>query len=385
MSGFRVACPECGTRLKIADRALRGTEVACPNCEEVFEVPELEPAAGAAKERATSATAQTQPRKSKQRKRLTGSSVARYIVGGVVLLALVGVVVVVWTGRGKNRDIAGTPPAAGQPDVGPRSVPPRTGEPGEPTEPLPKLSFDASKLGYDPLRPDQTIPALKWPRRSSRGDTSLTAYNGRIIATTGRIYGLFGTDRGLGNAPLGRTKTQFYLFDADGRLFGDDGKAVAVSVQLADVMDWKQYRPGQVVKVIGRGQTPKDAPTSLSLVDVVVLATTGAGDLPMTTEQLAAAVRSDPKTYTGGFTADRYVTLNGVISDLPAADPQGRNPPVVVLAHSTDGVRCTISNWDEYLTSAVKVGDAVTIIGHAERDPSKPGAWRFRGLFLPKS
>jgi hypothetical protein len=286
-------------------------------------------------------------------------------------------------------DSGGTPaptggpaPAPGPTPPGPTPPGPNPPQPNPPTPTAPKFNFDVSKLGYDPTKPELTIAARQWPRRSAPRDMSLLGYNGKIIATEGRIYTLNGTDRGPNNAPLGKVRAHLNLFDASGQLFGDDGKAMAVSTYLADVIDWKQFRPGQVVKVVGRAQTPKDAPTSLGLHDAIALPVSAEGDAPMTPEQYDDALRKDPKTYAGGFTTDKYVTFTATVTDAATPnDPQG---PVIFFANGKSKIRCTITNWDDHAANPPKAGETVTLIGKAEGYTPATNKWQFRALYLGK-
>jgi len=302
-----------------------------------------------------------------------------------VLLALIVVGGLVGCNRSKDKagaDRNDAPAPAPAPAPGPVPPGPRPPHP-DPNQTIPpvKFNFDTSKLGYDPARPDMTIAARQWPRRSSRGDTSLAAYNGKVIATEGRIYGFDGTDRGANSIPLGRVRARFNLFDAGGQVFGDDGKAMAVSTHLADVADWKQLRPGQVVKVVGRGQTPT-TPTSVELHDAVVLSVSGEGDPPMTTDQFDDALRKDSKSYAGGLTTDKSVTLTAVVTT--AAIPKDPHGPVLFLSYGRGNIRCTITNWDDLEANPPKAGDTVTLVGRADGYAAATNKWQFRGLYVAK-
>jgi hypothetical protein len=153
-----------------------------------------------------------------------------------------------------------------------------------------------------------------------------------------------------------------------------------VGVTLAEGIDWRQFRPGQVVKVVGKGKTPDDAPTSLGLRETVVLSASGEGDPPMTAEQVSAALAKDAKVYAGGFTSDRYVTLTGVVAAVPAA--KNDTTPTVLLAHGKDGVRCEITNWADFAAKRPKPGDTITLIGNVVNYRPTERQWSFRGLYL---
>jgi hypothetical protein len=306
-------------------------------------------------------------------------SLLRAKTSGVVVLVMFGATAVALMGCSKKKPTGDA--ASSQPtDTG--SLSPGRPESG-PTPQQPKFNFDVSKLGYNPARPDQTIPVRDWPRRSGRGDTGLLAYNGKVIATEGRIYGFHGSDRPVKDGPpAGQVRVWLNIFDADGNIFGDDGRAVSPTVNLAAGTDWKKFRPGQVVKVVGRGATPEDAPTSLGLKDAVVLSVTGEGDPPMTTAQLSFAARNDPKKYAGGFTSDRSVTLTGVVSTVPKV-VANQDPEITLTTNSGSPVVCTISNWDDFRANPPKTGDSVTIIGKVNGNPLT-GPIRVRGLYLSK-
>src|SRR5262245_22300092 len=100
-------------------------------------------------------------------------------LGVSVLLVLLFAGGPVGCNRSKNKPAAdsGETPTPAPGPVAPGAAPPGPNPPSNP--PVPKFNFDVSKLGYDPARPEQTIAARQWPRRSSRGDTSLLGYNGK--------------------------------------------------------------------------------------------------------------------------------------------------------------------------------------------------------------
>jgi hypothetical protein len=228
-----------------------------------------------------------------------------------------------------------------------------------------------------------TIEAVKWPRRSGSGDRGLLTYNGKIIATEGRIYGFFGNDRpARAGDPGGALRVGFYLFDAGGQIFGADGKAVAVTAYLAEGTDWTKFRPGQVLKIVGKATTPDDAPTSLSLANAVVLSVSGEGDPAFTPMQLDAAVDKDTKTYAGGFTTDRSVTLTGVVSAVPKAS-EGANP-VLVVTEGTASFRVQVTNRDAFASNPPKPGETVTLIGNVNNFQAGNTPLNFRGLLLPR-
>lgn len=393
MPALRVACPSCDANVTIKNPALAGKTVECPKCGEPMVLPELddEPEPDDDYDR---------PRKKKSKrykKAAAGGALVRNLAGGAVLLVLLGVGAVVWINRSKDKPAettdagSGTVPknAAREPErpVITGANPPKitTGSQPETANPAPapKLPYDIAKLGYDPAKPDFTIPAVEWPRRSGPGDAGLVAYNDKVIVTEGRIYAIEGTDAPEGRTgpqtptgPRGPVRFYFYLFDAGGKLFGADGKAVAVGVHFPPGNDWKRYRPGQVVKVAGRGRTPKDAPTSLDLYNSVVLSVAGEGHPPMTTEQFATAVATNPKEYASNFTTCQYVTLKAVVS--------GGTGTTLTLVHPSRKVTCQISNVADLQANPPKSGDTVTLIVRATTNPYGGTDLDLRGLYLSK-
>jgi predicted Zn finger-like uncharacterized protein len=406
MSVLRAECPSCDAKLAVKNLALAGRAVKCPKCggqvvlprpQPGFEVVEEaeppeppKPKAGKKVVAVADDGEDDRPRKKKAKKggkpAAGGTSMTRTLIGVGLLLVVGTVAAVVWINRSKDKDTADNKPAPADPQPGEKVRPgpgPKGPDDPEPKAPVPgpKPTYDVAKLGYDPTKPDLTIAAIDWPRRSSREDTSLNAYKGKVIATEGRIYGLgISEPSAKGGEPQGPAQVHFYLYDAGGKIFGADGRGVAVSTYLADGSGWKAFRPGQMVRVVGRVRTSDMDATSVVLRDAVVLSIAGPGDPPVTTEELVEAVRKEPKTYAGGFTSDRYVTLTAVVSSIPVL-PEERTPEVL-LAYPAVAVRCKINNPDAFKANPPKPGDTITIIGKVSvvRDPQKE--MELRGVYL---
>jgi predicted Zn finger-like uncharacterized protein len=424
MPVLRASCPSCGATLRVTNLALAGKTVNCPKCSEplILPAPEDEPDDAGTRPlpgpggpgRVADDDADDRPRRRKRSKKPAagGGSMTRTLVASGLLVVLVAAAAVIWFNRSKTKETAdaGASPSGAGDTPAPREEPPARGPADDNTDAgaggpdpasraeLPTgrpaagpaaapgetaLPYDRSKLSYDPTRPELTIPAGQWPRRSSRGDTSLTAYDGKVIATEGRIVGFYGSDRPAkpGDRP-GPIRFHVYLFDTGGRIFGPDGRGVFASVFFSEGTDWKRLRPGQVVKAVGVARTPKDAPTSLSLYDAVAITVRGDGDPPVTTDQLLADLAKDPKPYRGGFTSDRFFTLTGTVGDIPALS--ANLFPYLFLAHGTFRVRYTVTNLADYYANPPKPGDPITLIGRVTDYKPFEKQVTIEGLYLPK-
>lgn len=123
-------------------------------------------------------------------------------------------------------------------------------------------------------------------------------------------------------------------------------------------------------------------PTGVDIRDSVLLSVTGDGDPPFTPAGLDAAVRKDTKTYAGGFTSDRSVTLTGVVKDVPTI--LSANTVLVTLAEGDASFRVEVTNRDTFTANPPKPGDTITLVGNVNNFGIGAKPLNFRGLLLTK-
>jgi hypothetical protein len=233
----------------------------------------------------------------------------------------------------------------------------------------PRLNFDVAALGYDPYKPDMTLSVIQWPHQRNRFDSIPESYFGKIIATQGRVAQVHGSDeKDKFGKPTGRLRVGVYLADPGGKFVDENGKDNCVSVTLAASENWRAYRPGKVVKVVGRADGAGGKTRSvLYLWDAVLLSAEGEGNPSMTPEQV---VKNSPKgsvVHSIGERLEPYTILIGVVSTKQVPSTGGKL--YVNLVYGSQGVLCQIFNQLEYNSDAPKPGDTITIIGRPSYAP----------------
>ena len=153
-----ISCPECSARIRVADESA-GKSVRCPKCQTRMEVPQPESAADDEQEEERPAKV----RKKKRRKKTTGSGSTRLLIGGLAVVALIGVCFVVfWFGLRKKptAEVAANPNATSS--TAPSATNTDAKENSAKPSPGPKRQNWLFNTAYeDKLGPYQTVSGLE--------------------------------------------------------------------------------------------------------------------------------------------------------------------------------------------------------------------------------
>jgi hypothetical protein len=357
------------------------------------------------------------PRKKKKKAKAKKSSPLPYLIGGGAFLVVIVVILIIALGGSdnkKNANLAAGKEVTGDTntdvgrhsgqkkgkeitgdtntDVGKHSEPKKgkeiTGDTTNGTQPTstaapPQFTYDVAKLGYDPNKPDQTIAARDWPSRFSGGNQDLVSYNGKVLASEGRIRAIWGGDRNV------IARAALFLFDADWPTI-KGRPPVPIMVFLSDQVDWQRLRPGQIVKVVGQAKTPSGTPTEVQLHNSAILTISGDGDKPMSPKDVVDANASEPLKYKSGVVTDHYVTLVGTVYKVPNVKPELE--PLLLVGEPGSLVVVQINNAKDFTANPPKAGDKVTIVASiTETDylydlgnEPKPKALGMSGLLITK-
>jgi hypothetical protein len=359
MAELRVECPACDAKLKLSNPALVGKTIRCPKCKERFVVPAEEVQEPTVEDtfEEEEQPEEIKPRKKKKKAKAKKSSQLPYLIGGGAFLVAIVVILIMALGGSdnkKNANVAAGKEVSGDTnaDVGRRSGQKKgkeitgdtntdvgknsgqnkgkeiTGDTSNGIQPAstavpPQFTYDVAKLGYDPNKPDKTITVREWLGLSSAGNQGPLDYNGKVLASEGRICSMGGGDRSKARAVL-------TVFNPDdGPTVDHVARTIPIFVFLSDQVDWTRLRPGQIVKVVGQGKRPAGAFDSPQLLNSVILTVSGEGDKPMSSKDVIEAYASAPKKYKAGWVTDQSVTLVGTVYRVPNVKP-GLDPLLLV-------------------------------------------------------